>query len=117
MPNRWARASMISYHVANGAIEIGPPVARSHDVLEVLLQGQRVLNRILDDGADEVRGEALRIEPSAAEVAGFRPGPDPDRDGLGGRQRPGRGLELQLAVDRLSVAQLAEDRDHPCELL
>src|SRR5262249_54867219 len=108
LPKRGTRSSMALHHGADRGVQIGPVLALPHHVLEILLQGDGVLHRVLHHRADEVGGEARGIDLAVAEMAGLGPGANADRDRLGGRERAGDGLELHLAVQRLPVAQLAE---------
>src|SRR6516225_4776229 len=112
MCSRWAAPSAaISHHLADGTVEVAPLLALAHDCLEVFVQDDLVLHRVLDDRADQVGSQTLCVDSTRAEVAGLGPCTDRDRDRLGGGQGARRGLELELAIKRLAIAQLAEDGD------
>src|SRR5215467_2764703 len=108
MPKRWSRSVAVwaisatrLHDLADGAVEIAPVLALAHDRLEILLQHNTVLHRVLHDRAHKIRGEALRVDGARAEMAGLGPGADGHRDRLGGRERARGRLELELAVERL----------------
>src|SRR5262244_2760526 len=121
MPNRWMRSAAarltISNHLADRSIKVVPLLALADDGLEIFLQDDAILNRVLHDCTHEVGGERLRVDDARAEMSGFCPGADGDGDCLGGRQRAGGGLQLELAIESLTVAQFAKNGDHARDLL
>src|SRR5215831_18820280 len=117
MPKRWTRSSIGSHHFTDRRIEIGPAVTAAHHVLEIFLQRDRILHRILHHRAHQIAGEARRIDAAAAEMRGLGPGADTNGNRLRGRERAGDGLELHLAVEGLPVPQLAKQRHDAGDLL
>src|SRR6185312_15092822 len=100
-----------------GAVEVLPAVALLDDGLEVFQPGDAVLDRVLDDGPDEPRGDVAGPQDAVAEVGGQGEALVDDRDRLAGAHRPARLLDLRLAVGGLPVAELAEDGHDAADLL
>src|SRR5262245_5469969 len=121
MPKMCSRSATpsaaISYHLANGPVEVAPLLALAHHGLEVFLQDDLVLHGVLDDGAHEIGGKARCVDGARAEMASLGPSTDGDRDGFRRRQRTRWRFEFEFAIERLAIAQLAEDGDDAGDLL
>src|SRR5688572_31257055 len=88
----WAEPTL--HGIAARAVQVLPPIPLLHDRLQILLPYDAVLNRVLDDCADEARRHVRRAELAVAEVAGQGHPAVDDADGLGGAHGAAGALDL-----------------------
>src|SRR5215831_12270581 len=114
-PGPWCRMPRTLTGIAAGPVEVLP--ALLDDGLQVLAPDDLILHRVLDHRALEAGGDVASAQGAVAEVRGQRQAARHHRDRLGRRQRRRWRLELGLAVGRDAGAELAEDGDHPPDLV
>src|ERR1700723_2518212 len=114
---RIARYRSLPGRLAARTVEVAPAVSVADHGFQVLLPRHPVRNRILDDRAGNAAGHVGGTEYAVTEVRGQGQAAGDHGDRLGGGERGARRLDLGPAVLGDALAQLAEDRDHPPDLL